>query len=73
MMGHYMFSDTMWAGHWLWILLMAIAIVIPIWRICQRTGHPGWMGLLILIPMVNILFLYFLAFANWPADKSGSE
>lgn len=42
--GH-MFGNTIWAGHWLWMLLVAIAIVIPFWRICQRAGYPGWMGL----------------------------
>ncbi|AUN95817.1 hypothetical protein [Pseudazoarcus pumilus] len=66
--GH-MFGNTIWAGHWLWMLVVAIFVVIPVWRICQRAGYPGWMGLLILIPMVSLLFLYFLAFANWPAAK----
>ncbi|MDX5364297.1 MAG: hypothetical protein LPJ91_09110 [Pseudazoarcus pumilus] len=67
--GH-MFGNTIWAGHWLWMLLVAIAIVIPFWRICQRAGYPGWMGLLILVPMVNFLFLYFIAFARWPVAQA---
>ena len=66
-----MFGNTMWAGHWLWMLVMAVAVVVPVWRICQRTGYPGWIGVLILIPMVNLALLYFLAFANWPANKAG--
>ena len=69
MMEGNMFGNTMWAGHWLWMLVIAIVVVIPAWRICQRTGYPGWMGFLILIPVVNLLFLYFLAFADWPANK----
>lgn len=51
MMGDNMFGNTMWAGHWLWMLVIAIVVVIPAWRICQRTGYPGWMGVLILIPI----------------------
>lgn len=70
MMGGEMFGNTMWAGHWLWALVIAIIAVIPVWRICQRTGYPGWMGILILIPMVNLLLLYFIAFSDWPADKT---
>ena len=72
MMGENMFGNTMWAGHWLWMLVIAIAVVIPAWRICQRTGFPGWMGVLILIPIVNLALLYFIAFADWPVER-GSE
>jgi len=28
-----MFGNTMWAGHWLWMLVIAIVAVIPAWRI----------------------------------------
>ncbi|MBA4742760.1 MAG: hypothetical protein H2060_08645 [Azoarcus sp.] len=69
MMGDPMFANTMWAGHWLWMLVVAIVVVIPVWRICRRTGHPGWIGLLILIPVVNLVLLYFIAFADWPATR----
>ncbi len=30
-------------------------------------------GILILIPMVNLVFLYFIAFTKWPADKAGTR
>ncbi len=68
-----MFGGTMWAGHWLWMLVIAIVVVIPAWRICQRTGNPGWMGLLILIPVVNLVLLYVIAFSDWPVDKAGDS
>ncbi|WP_417501614.1 hypothetical protein [Marinobacter sp.] len=73
MMEGNMFGNTMWAGHWLWMLVIATVVVIPAWRICQRTGYPGWMGILILIPVVNLVLLYFVAFADWPADKAGAR
>jgi hypothetical protein len=69
-MENHMLGNTMWAGHWLWMLVVAVVVVIPVWRICRRTGYPGWLGILILIPVANLLFLYFLAFADWPADKA---
>jgi hypothetical protein len=31
------------------------------------------MGVLILIPIVNLVLLYFIAFADWPADKTGDQ
>ncbi len=70
-MGENMFGNTMWAGHWLWMLVIGIVVVIPAWRICQRTGYPGWMGVLILIPIVNLVLLYFIAFSDWPVERSG--
>ncbi len=73
MMDENMFGNTMWAGHCLWMLLIAIVVVIPVWRICQRAGYPGWLGFLILIPMVNLALLYFIAFADWPANKTGAQ
>lgn len=72
-MEDHMFGNTMWAGHWLWMLLVAIVVVIPVWRICQRAGYPGWMAILILVPAVNLIFLYFIAFSDWPADKAGGQ
>ena len=73
MMNQSMFGNTMWAGHWLWMLVMAAVVVVPVWQICKRAGYPGPLGLLILIPMVNLGLLYFLAFANWPANKAGAS
>ncbi|SFR45061.1 hypothetical protein SAMN04488073_1436 [Marinobacter gudaonensis] len=64
-----MHGNTLWAGHWLWMLVIAIAVVVPAWRICQRTGYPGWLGLLILVPLINLGLLYFIAFSEWPADR----
>lgn len=67
-----MIGNSMWAGHWLWTLLIGVVLVIPVWRLCQRAGYPGVLGVLILIPLVNLALLYFIAFAEWPAEKSRS-
>ncbi len=62
-------GHMMWTGHWFWMLAMAVLIVVPMWRICQRAGFPGWFGAFVLIPMLNLVLLYFLAFAEWPARR----
>ncbi len=51
------------------MLIIAALLVVPFWRICERLGIPGVTALLIIVPMVNIVFLYWLAFAEWPARK----
>lgn len=47
-------------------LLMAALVVVPFWRIFTKAGYAGWFSLLMLVPVVNIVALYFLAFADWP-------
>lgn len=69
MMENHMFGNAMWAGHWLWMLVIAIVAIVPAWRICQRTGYPGWLGILIVIPVVNLVLLYLLAFGEWPNER----
>jgi hypothetical protein len=54
-----------------WIIVAVIAIV-PFWRICARLGYSPWLSLLILVPIANVVLLYFLAFANWPMHKGGT-
>ncbi len=50
------------------VLVIYVAIIIiPFWKIWTRTGHSGWMSLLMLVPLLNIIMLYVLAFKNWPA------
>ena len=54
-----------------WIIFAVIAVV-PFWRLCARVGYSPWLSLLILVPLVNIIFIYFLAFSEWPSQKIGA-
>jgi len=49
------------------LMLILLLVVIPYWKIWQRTGHSGWWGLLMLVPLANIISLWVLAFKEWPA------
>lgn len=54
----------------LWLLpiigLIFIAIVIiPYWMIWKKAGFSPWLSLLMLIPLVNFVMLYVLAFMEW--------
>ena len=50
-------------------LVGAIVVIIPFWRLCQRAGYSPWLSLLMALPLVNLVFLYVLAFSNWPSQK----
>lgn len=56
-------------------LILGIVAVVAFWRICAKAGFPGWYGVAVAIPMVNLLLVLFLAFAEWPLERklSGSR
>ncbi len=56
-------------------LIVGIVAAVAFWRICAKAGSPGWYGVAMVIPMVNLLLVLFLAFAEWPLERklSGSR
>ena len=49
------------------MLVGAAVLLTPFYMLWKRTGHSGWLCLLMLVPMVNLISLYVLAFKEWPA------
>jgi hypothetical protein len=41
-------------------------LVIPFWQIFKKAGFSPWFSLLMSVPLLNAVMLYFLAFASWP-------
>lgn len=53
-----------------WVAGCALATFILIWwKIFSRTGHGGLYGLLMLVPVVNVVLLLVLAFTRWPIER----
>jgi len=50
------------------VVYMAI-VVVPFYQIWKRTGHNGWIALLMLVPLVNVIMLYVIAFKQWPIEQ----
>ena len=50
-------------------LLFAILPVIAFWKICEKAGFNGALGLLMLVPIANVILPLYVAFAKWPALK----
>ncbi|MCE7980718.1 MAG: hypothetical protein DYG89_05955 [Caldilinea sp. CFX5] len=51
------------------LLGFIVLTAIVYWRIFAKTGHPGVLGLLMLIPVINFIMLLFLAFSEWPLER----
>ena len=64
----YGFFHPWMLGFWgLGCPIMAAIAIIPFWRICTRVGLSPWLSLLLVVPLANLIFVYFLAFGEWPA------
>lgn len=61
-------SFSVW--HWLIVLIWLGVFLVPFWRLVGRTGHAPALSLLLLVPVVNIVFLWWLAFGKWPSQAN---
>ena len=56
------------------ILITSVVFYVwPSWRICAKAGFPGPLGLLAMIPGLNVVLLFVLAFVEWPAFRQVSK
>ena len=58
--------------HWLIILLVAFLWIFPLWKIIERTGRPGAIALIAIIPLLGLVLLWWIAFARWPSQNSNA-
>jgi hypothetical protein len=50
-------------------LIAIVFAVIIYWRIFSKAGYSGALGLLMFVPIANIIVLCVLAFGTWPIYK----
>ena len=53
------------------LALAAVLLVLIFGSICGKAGFSKWLGLLILVPLLNFVFIWVFAYIKWPAiDKA---
>lgn len=57
--------------HWL-ILIIGLLWAVPTGIILKRLGYSSMLGILMIIPLVNFIAIWALAFARWPIDSGSS-
>lgn len=50
--------------------IFAVLVLIPAVRLLRRGGYSPWSALLLLIPFVNLVFIWWLAFGRAPHRSS---
>ncbi|MDE2227769.1 MAG: hypothetical protein KGL11_01850 [Alphaproteobacteria bacterium] len=71
MMGYWPDMAGYGFGHWLVFIVFIVVFIYPIGRILGRIGLSPLWSILAFIPIVNLIALWILAFAEWP--QSGSR
>lgn len=55
-------------------VLIALLLIIPTWRICQRAGFSGALALFHLVPLIgSFIVMGVLAFSDWPNGEAGAQ
>ena len=67
-------SQAIFILFFVFIILVAVAIQVLIFcKISSKVGFSWALGLLMLVPIANIVFVFYLAFADWPIQKELRE
>ena len=54
----------------LMMLGLALLVVVGWWRILSRVGYPGFLSLLLFVPIVNIVVFLLFAYLPWPIEEA---
>lgn len=66
MMGNWTDMHLYGAGHWIAFFLFIAVVIYPIGRILRRMGFSPLWSILAFIPLLNLIALWVVAFADWP-------
>jgi hypothetical protein len=53
----------------LFALILTIVQILAFCKIFSKAGFSWALGLLMLVPIANIIMFFFLAFADWPVHR----
>ena len=65
----------MWNGYgggfgFFWMIIYVVVVVIPVAKILGRIGYNQWWAAVAVVPLVNVIFLWILAFIDWPGERT---
>jgi hypothetical protein len=49
------------------LIILAVLTVLIFGPIVRKAGFSRWLSLLLLVPIVNIVFIWIFAFIKWPS------
>ena len=55
------------------MLVVWAIVIVPFWQIFKKAGMTPALSLLMVLPLVNLIMLYVLAFSRWNVIPAGPE
>ncbi len=55
------------------LVVIGVTVILPFWKIFAKAGYPGALALTQLVPILNVIVLFYLAFAEWPIHRQLTE
>jgi uncharacterized membrane protein YhaH (DUF805 family) len=62
-------ADNLFQPMHLLVILFIVALIVPWIQIFRKAGYSGWLSILFLVPLANIIILFWFAFSKWPLQK----
>ena len=70
-----MVEDLLRPQHLFLVLVIFVGAALIWWpwaKIFAKAGYSCWLGVMMLIPLVNIVMLFWFAVSEWPALRRGT-
>ena len=55
---------AMHGGGLIFMLIAAVVIVVPFWRLLPRFGIPNWVAIIAVFPLAAVVLLWVMAFQD---------
>lgn len=52
--------------HWVLVVLISVLPALIFSLVISKAGFSRWLAVMAAIPLVNLIFLWWFAFAEWP-------
>jgi hypothetical protein len=49
------------------VLIVSVVKIIPYWKVFAKAGFSPWLSFLMIVPVADLVLLYYLGFSEWPA------
>jgi hypothetical protein len=50
-------------------VLGGFLFLLPACLVCRKAGYPVWLGVGAVLPVLNVVLLWFLGFTRWPIER----
>jgi len=68
-----MLEEPLTAGQQILVAIIGIVYLVfsiwGCWKIARKAGYPPWWGLVMIVPLVNLILFFYFAFAEWPIQR----